>query len=109
MSGNLKALGILVMTVSALCALASGMSRAEMLQVIGESQGFANTVAWPGYIERGEIDPAFDLVTASGDASLRLIYGDRMQEVKIGLIQSYDTFDPRLQNALWHTVAGSGK
>lgn len=48
----------------------------------------------------------FDLVTASGDASLRLIYGNRVQEVNIGLIDSYNTVDPRLQNAPWHTVDG---
>jgi putative spermidine/putrescine transport system substrate-binding protein len=48
----------------------------------------------------------FDLVTASGDASLRLIYGDRVQEVNVGLIDSYNTVDPRLQNAPWHTVDG---
>ncbi len=48
----------------------------------------------------------FDLVTASGDASLRLIYGDRVQEVNIGLIDSFNTVDPRLQNAPWHTVDG---
>jgi len=48
----------------------------------------------------------FDLVTASGDASLRLIYGDRVQEVNVDLIESYGTIDPRLQNAPWHTVDG---
>jgi len=48
----------------------------------------------------------FDLVTASGDASLRLIYGDRVQEVNIDLIDSFGTIDPRLQDAPWHTVDG---
>ncbi|MDX1423885.1 MAG: ABC transporter substrate-binding protein [Kiloniellales bacterium] len=48
----------------------------------------------------------FDLVTASGDASLRLIYGDRVQEVNVDLIDSYATIDPRLQDAPWHTVDG---
>ncbi len=48
----------------------------------------------------------FDLVTASGDASLRLIAGKRVQEVNISLIPSWDTVDPRLQNASWHTVDG---
>ena len=41
----------------------------------------------------------FDLVTASGDASLRLIAGGRVQEVNIGLVPSYKTVDPRLQKA----------
>ncbi len=48
----------------------------------------------------------FDLVTASGDASLRMIAGDRVQEINIGLIPSWSKVDPRLQNAPWHTVAG---
>jgi putative spermidine/putrescine transport system substrate-binding protein len=48
----------------------------------------------------------FDLVTASGDASLRLIAGKVVQEVNIGLIKGYATVDPRLQKAAWHTVGG---
>jgi putative spermidine/putrescine transport system substrate-binding protein len=97
-------------------------------------------VAWAGYIERGETDPAydwvtsfeqetgckvevktaatsdemvalmnegnFDLVTASGDASNRLITGGKVQEINTSLIPSWSTVDPRLQNAPWHTVGG---
>ncbi len=48
----------------------------------------------------------FDLVTASGDASNRLIAGGRVQEINIDLIPSYSKIDPRLQNAPWHTVDG---
>jgi putative spermidine/putrescine transport system substrate-binding protein len=48
----------------------------------------------------------FDLVTASGDASLRLIAGKRIQEVNVKLVPSWKTVDPRLQNAPWHTVGG---
>ncbi len=48
----------------------------------------------------------YDLVTASGDASLRLIYGDSVQEIDISKIPSYNTVDERLQNAPWHTVDG---
>jgi putative spermidine/putrescine transport system substrate-binding protein len=48
----------------------------------------------------------FDLVTASGDASLRLIAGKRVQEVNVGLIPSYKKVDPRLQKAPWHHVGG---
>ena len=48
----------------------------------------------------------FDLVTASGDASLRLIAGKRVQPVNPALIPSWSTIDPRLQNAPWHTVDG---
>lgn len=48
----------------------------------------------------------FDLVTASGDASNRLIAGGRVQEINIGLIPSWNTVDDRLKNAPWHTVNG---
>ncbi|MGH7671347.1 MAG: ABC transporter substrate-binding protein [Gemmatimonadales bacterium] len=48
----------------------------------------------------------FDLVTASGDASNRLISGGRVQEVNISLVPSWNTIDKRLQNAPWHTVGG---
>ncbi len=46
----------------------------------------------------------FDLVTASGDASMRLIAGKQVQEVNISLIPGYKNIDPRLQKAPWHTV-----
>jgi putative spermidine/putrescine transport system substrate-binding protein len=48
----------------------------------------------------------FDLVTASGDASLRLISGKTVQEINTALIPSWGTVDERLQNAEWHTVDG---
>jgi putative spermidine/putrescine transport system substrate-binding protein len=46
----------------------------------------------------------FDLVTASGDASLRLIAGGRVQEVNTSLVPSFRNVDPRLQKAPWHHV-----
>jgi putative spermidine/putrescine transport system substrate-binding protein len=48
----------------------------------------------------------FDLVTASGDASLRLVAGKRVQPINIELVPSWNTVDKRLQNAPWHTVDG---
>jgi putative spermidine/putrescine transport system substrate-binding protein len=48
----------------------------------------------------------FDLVTASGDASLRLVAGKRVQPINIDLIPSWDTIDDRLKDAPWHTVDG---
>jgi putative spermidine/putrescine transport system substrate-binding protein len=111
------------------------------LTEIGEGEGEVNIIAWAGYIESGETDPAYDwvtgfteetgckvnvktaatsdemvtlmqegsdydLVTASGDASLRLIAGGTVQEVNTDLIENWDTVDPRLQDAEWHTVDG---
>ena len=119
----------------------SGMAFAqEMKKELGKGEGQVNIVAWPGYIESGATDKAydwvtefekttsckvnvktagtsdemvalmneggFDLVTASGDASLRLIAGKRVQPVNTDLIPSWKTVDERLQNAPWHTVDG---
>ena len=44
----------------------------------------------------------FDLVTASGDASTRLIRGKKVAPINVGLIPSYKNVDPRLQKAPWH-------
>jgi putative spermidine/putrescine transport system substrate-binding protein len=111
-----------------------------MLQKVGAGEGEVAIVAWPGYIERGESDKAYDwvtgfekqtgckvtvkiaassdemvslmnaggydLLTASGDATMRLIRGGTVQELNTALIPSYSTIDPRLQSAPWHTVAG---
>jgi putative spermidine/putrescine transport system substrate-binding protein len=50
----------------------------------------------------------FDLVTASGDASNRLISAGLVQEVNTDLIPSFSAVDERLQNAPWHTVDTDG-
>jgi putative spermidine/putrescine transport system substrate-binding protein len=47
-----------------------------------------------------------DLVTASGDASLRLVAGKAVQPINVDLIPNWKTVDPRLQSAPWHTVDG---
>jgi putative spermidine/putrescine transport system substrate-binding protein len=107
---------------------------------VGPGEGELNIVAWPGYIERGESDAAydwvtkfeaatnckvnvktantsdemvalmneggFDLVTASGDASLRLVAGNRVQAINTDLIPSWSKIDDRLKDAPWFTVNG---
>jgi putative spermidine/putrescine transport system substrate-binding protein len=50
----------------------------------------------------------YDLVTASGDASLRLVYGGTVQPINIDLISNYKNVDPRLANGAWHTVDRDG-
>ncbi len=108
--------------------------------VVESLEGQVDIVAWPGYIERGETDKAYDwvtpfeadtgckvnvktagtsdemvslmtqggydLVTASGDASLRLIRGGTVQPVDIARIPSYANVDERLREAPWHFVDG---
>jgi putative spermidine/putrescine transport system substrate-binding protein len=48
----------------------------------------------------------YDLVTASGDASIRLIRGGTVQPVDLGRIPSYANVDERLREADWHYVDG---
>jgi putative spermidine/putrescine transport system substrate-binding protein len=48
----------------------------------------------------------FDLVTASGDASLRLVAGGKVAPINTALIKSFSTVDKRLQDAPWYAVDG---
>ncbi len=130
-----------LVSAAALAAMASLMNiqaSADMMTKLGPGEGEVDIVAWPGYIERGETDKAydwvtgfekatgckvnvksaatsdemvtlmnqggFDLVTASGDASLRLVAGKKVQPINVDLIPNWKNVDPRLQNAPWHTV-----
>jgi len=129
----------LLISTTVLAMAGTNVAFAQMTAV-GDGEGALNIVAWPGYIERGETDKAydwvtkfeeatgckvnvktantsdemvalmneggFDLVTASGDASLRLVAGGRVQAVNIDLVPSWSKIDERLQNAPWHTVDG---
>lgn len=47
----------------ALSAALSLPAQAEMLKELGPAEGALSIIAWPGYIERGETDPAYDWVT----------------------------------------------
>ncbi|WP_367863585.1 putative ABC transporter substrate-binding protein YdcS [Pseudomonas guariconensis] len=123
--------------IGALLASAN-LQAAGLPQSIGDGEGRLDIVAWPGYIERGESDKAYDwvtgfeketgckvsvktaatsdemvslmtkggydLVTASGDASLRLIAGKRVQPINTALIPNWKNIDPRLQNGGWYVV-----
>ncbi|MDE2219899.1 MAG: ABC transporter substrate-binding protein [Gammaproteobacteria bacterium] len=48
----------------------------------------------------------YDLVTASGDATLRLVRGGMVQPIDVARVAGYDTIDPRLREAPWHFVDG---
>ncbi len=134
MNKNLRS-ALLVLLVLVLAGVLVPM---RTVQSAGE--GEVDIVAWPGYIERGETDKAYDwvtgfekntgckvnvqvaatsdemvalmnegnydLVTASGDASLRLVAGKRVQPVDFGKIPGYAKVDKRLQAAPWYTVGG---
>jgi len=125
---------------SAIVAIAIANAGFAQMTELGPGEGQLNIVAWPGYIERGETDKAFDwvtafedstgcrvniktantsdemvalmneggfdLVTASGDASLRLVAGKRVQPINTDLIPSWSKVDERLKDAPWFTVDG---
>jgi len=112
----------------------------RMKQSLGKPEGQLNILAWPGYIERGQTDPAYDwvtpfekrtgckvnvkvfgssdeavalmnqggydLVTASGDASLRLVYGNKVQPINYKLVPSVAKLDKRLLGGAWYVVNG---
>ncbi|WP_318375456.1 ABC transporter substrate-binding protein, partial [Enterobacter sp.] len=48
----------------------------------------------------------YDLVTASGDASLRLIMGKRVQPINTALIENWKNVDPRMEKGDWFNVNG---
>ncbi len=48
----------------------------------------------------------YDLVTASGDAALRLVRGGTVQPVDIARVPRYITIDERLKQAPWHYIDG---
>ncbi len=48
----------------------------------------------------------YDVVSASGDASLRLVYGDLVQPVNTSLVPNYTDIFPGLKDKAWNTVDG---
>lgn len=52
------------------------------------------------------LKPGYDLVTASGDASVRLIKAGRVQPVDTAKVINWKSVDARLQDASWHTANG---
>jgi putative spermidine/putrescine transport system substrate-binding protein len=105
-------------------------------KAIGKGEGALNIVAWEGYAEDAWIKPfeaetgckvnrkyagssdemvalmrqgggsEYDLVSASGDASLRLIYGGDVQPIDVKLIPEFANFVPDLQAPPHNTING---
>ncbi len=107
---------------------------------LGENEGSVSILAWPGYVEDGTNDPAYDwvsgfetktgcqvtsksygtsdeavslmktgeydVVAASGDATLRLIAGEDVAPVNTDLIPSYAGVFDFLKNQAWNSVDG---
>jgi len=103
---------------------------------VGKGEGKLTLVAWEGYTEKQWVAPfekatgcdvttkyagssndmfnlmtsggggQYDMVSASGDASLRLIYADAVQEVNVNLVPAYKDFFKAFQSPSNNTVGG---
>jgi putative spermidine/putrescine transport system substrate-binding protein len=103
---------------------------------IGKGEGKLNVIAWEGYTQPQWVKPfeqqtgcqvnakyagssdemvtlmrqgggtQYDLVSASGDASLRLIVGGDVAPVNVNLIPGYKDFIPQLKSPPHNTVDG---
>ena len=103
---------------------------------IGKGEGQLNLIAWEGYAEPQWVTPfekqtgcqvnakyagssdemvtlmanggggQYDLVSASGDADLRLIYGGDVRPVNVHLIPDWTNFIPQLQAPPFNTISG---
>jgi putative spermidine/putrescine transport system substrate-binding protein len=103
---------------------------------IGKGEGELNVIAWEGYTQPEWVKPfqqqtgcqvhakyagssdemvtlmrqgggsQYDMVSASGDASLRLIRGGDVQPVNVNLIPDWKNFIPQLQSPPHNTVDG---
>jgi putative spermidine/putrescine transport system substrate-binding protein len=101
---------------------------------IGEGEGSLNLIAWQGYTEPQWVKPfeqqtgckinakyagtssdmvslmanggggQYDMVSASGDADLRLIYGGNVKPVNVDLIPAWKDFHPFLQSPSFNTI-----
>jgi putative spermidine/putrescine transport system substrate-binding protein len=126
----------MIVGVSACGSSSSGGSSASNLpSKIGPGEGQLNLIAWEGYAQPEWVKPfeqqtgcavhakyagssdemvalmrqnnsQYDMVSASGDASLRLIDGGDVQEMNVALVPEWKSFIPQLQSPSHNTVDG---
>jgi putative spermidine/putrescine transport system substrate-binding protein len=114
----------------------SSSSASNLPSKIGKTEGQLNLVAWEGYAESKWVKPyeaktgckvhakyagssdemvtlmrqgggsQYDMVSASGDASLRLIRGGEVQAMNVDLVPEWKNFVPQLQSPPHNTVDG---
>ena len=125
-----------IRTAAIVILLASTAAGAQEMTAIGPGEGALNVVAWEGYMQDDWAKPfeqqtgcklhhkyagssdemvalmrqggggLYDLVSASGDASLRLIFGRNVAPINISLIPAWKDFVPDLQSPSFNTVKG---
>lgn len=135
-------IAIASVTFLAACGTASpgGDVDTDMPDTLGEMEGAVSILAWPGYVEDGSNDPAYDWVTAfeedtgcqvtsktygtsdeafslmktgeydvvaaSGDASLRLVAAGDVAPVNTDLLENYAGIYDFLKMQSWNSVDG---
>jgi hypothetical protein len=68
-TGSRKMRSLLKGSTALVLSLSMAGAAAAQITEIGPGEGQVNIVAWPGYIERGETDAAFDWVTKFEEAT----------------------------------------
>jgi putative spermidine/putrescine transport system substrate-binding protein len=121
---------------SATAGLKAPQANATVLSSVGKGEGHLNLIAWEGYAQPQWVKPfeastgcqvnskyagtssemvslmanggggQYDLVSASGDADLRLIYGGNVRPINISLIPAWKDFHPFLQSPAFNTIGG---
>jgi putative spermidine/putrescine transport system substrate-binding protein len=116
------------------CGSGGGTNRnTEMLQSLGKGEGQLNLVEWPGYVEPQWVKPfeqktgcqvrnkdagtsdemiqlmrtgQYDGVSASGNATERLVDGGDVSPVNVSLVPNYKTIFPDIKNQPYNTFDG---
>src|SRR5216683_3262115 len=121
---------------STTAGLAPPQANTQVPASVGKTEGHLNLIAWEGYAQPQWVGPfqkatscqvnvkyagsssemvslmanggggQYDLVSASGDADLRLIYGGDVKPINIALIPSWKDFYPFLQSPSFNTIGG---
>jgi putative spermidine/putrescine transport system substrate-binding protein len=122
--------------VSACGSSSSTSASSNLPTSIGSGEGQLNLIAWEGYAQPEWVKPfeaqtgckvhakyagssdemvtlmrqggggEYDMVSASGDASLRLIRGGEVQQMNVALVPEWKNFIPQLQSPPHNTVDG---
>lgn len=125
-----------LLMASCCTALIAQAHAADLPSTIGKGEGDLNVVAWEGYADDAWVKPfeqqtgckvhrkyvgssdemvaltrmgggkGFDIVSASGDAALRLIFGHNVQPLNMSLIPAYNDLMPELKEPSFNTVKG---
>ncbi|MEA2368931.1 MAG: putative spermidine/putrescine transport system substrate-binding protein, partial [Thermoleophilaceae bacterium] len=130
------ALGSVALATAGCGGSSNKSSGSKLPTKIGKGEGALNLIAWEGYTKPDWVKPyesqtgcqvhakfggssdemvtlmrqggggQYDMVSASGDASLRLIKGGDVQPVNVDLIPDWQNFIPQLKSPPTNTVDG---